>query len=146
MEWVHLEPWVEIKTSLGFCKKNSPRNSWAGVALVWYSKRVLFFEGAEGNFNRSTNNRWVLPCSRNILQRIGIEGHQQVIGFLGFVYANIYPKVSLGKRKKSKTRSGEVWTKLNQHKNRCSFSKKKFYSIWIYIHNPADRSKLWDGL
>ena len=78
MEWVHLEPWVEIKTSLGFCKKNSPRKSWAGVALVWYSKRVLFFEGAEGNFKCSTQNCWILACSRNILQGIGIEGHQQV--------------------------------------------------------------------
>jgi hypothetical protein len=77
MEWDHFGALGGNKVFLRI-KKNSPRNSWAGVALVWYSKRVLFFEGAEGNFNRSTHNRWVLPCSRNILQGIGIEGHQQV--------------------------------------------------------------------
>lgn len=44
-------------------QKNSPRNSWAGVALVWYSKKVLFFKRAEGNFEGSTHDCWVLAGS-----------------------------------------------------------------------------------
>jgi hypothetical protein len=31
--------------------KEQSKNSWARVSFVWYLKRVLFFESAEGNFN-----------------------------------------------------------------------------------------------